>query len=70
MIKYYKKAIESFYINGIPLEYGDEIYNYLKEQDEFKKVEINMFMPKQINIDNDAKILEAAYNDFKEHVGK
>ena len=71
MIKYYKKAIESFYINGgLPLEYGDEIYNYLKEQDEFKKVEINMFMPKQINIDNDAKILEAAYNDFKEHVGK
>ena len=37
MIKYYMKAIESFYINGgLPLEYGDEIYNYLKEQDEFK----------------------------------
>ena len=71
MIKYYMKAIESFYINGgLPLEYGDEIYNYLKEQDEFKKVEINMFMPKQINIVNDAQILEAAYNDFKEHVGK
>ena len=34
------------------------------------KVEINMFMPKQINIVNDAQILEAAYNDFKEHVGK
>lgn len=70
MIKHYQRAFDSYHINGgVALEYGPELYNFLKEQKEFRKIQLTAFSPKKTSLLKCAKPLEKTYNDFKKSIG-
>lgn len=70
MIKHYQKAFDSYHINGgVSIEYGPEIYNFLKKQKEFKKIQLTSFNQKEISLLKSAKPLEKIFNDFKNSIG-